>query len=100
MLTPVDHPTSTCSSGPGEGIVVAAYESKDELRLSDSGIFIVITSGKAYNTVSGNDFSFYHDLNEVVQEEPIEAIDAETRGLMAAIGIVKGQPFAPDDRMK
>jgi hypothetical protein len=104
MLTPVDHPTSTCSSGPGEGIVVAAYKSKDELRLSDSGIFVVIfifdTSGKAYNTVSGNDISFYHDLNEVVKEEPIEAIDAETRGLMAAIGIVKGQPFAPDDRMK
>jgi hypothetical protein len=58
------------------------------------------TSGKHYNTISGNDISFYHDLNEVVQEEPIEAIDAETRGLMAAIGIVKGEPFAPDDRMK
>jgi hypothetical protein len=57
-------------------------------------------SGKAFNTISGNDASFFHDLNAVVQEEPIAAIDAETRGLMAAIGIVKGQPFAPDERMK
>jgi hypothetical protein len=35
-----------------------------------------------------------------VQEEPLEAVDPETRGLLAAIGIRKGQPFAPDARMK
>lgn len=57
-------------------------------------------SGQDYNTIGGNDMSFYDDLNEVVQYEPIEAIDPETRGLIASIGIVKGQPFAPDDRMK
>jgi len=57
-------------------------------------------SGKSYNTVSPNDFGFYEDLNQVVQEEPIDAIDPETRGLMAAIGIVKGRPFMPDPRMK
>ena len=32
-----------------------------------------------------------------VQEEPVEALDPERAGQLAAIGIVKGQPFAPDD---
>ena len=57
-------------------------------------------SGKSYNTVSPNDLGFYADLDKVVQEEPIDAIDPETRGLLASIGIVKGKPFNPDARMK
>ncbi|MEP2927323.1 MAG: DUF1254 domain-containing protein [Bauldia litoralis] len=57
-------------------------------------------SGKSYNTVAPNDFSFFEGLNQVVQEEPIDAIGPEARGLLAAIGIVKGQPFKPDARMK
>ena len=35
-----------------------------------------------------------------VQEEPLDAVDPETRGLLASIGIRKGSPFAPDARMK
>jgi hypothetical protein len=57
-------------------------------------------SNKAFNTVFPSDFSYFENLNEVIQEEPIEAISPEVRGAIAAIGIVKGQPFAPDDRMK
>ncbi len=57
-------------------------------------------SGVSYNTISPNDFSFFEGLNEVVQEEPIDAIGPEARGLLASIGIVKGEPFNPDDRMK
>ena len=40
------------------------------------------------------------EVDELVQEEPVEALDAERAGQLAAIGIVKGQPFAPDDRMR
>lgn len=54
----------------------------------------------AFNTVHANDFSFYEELDELVQEEPVAALDAERAGQLAAIGIVKGQPFAPDDRMR
>jgi len=54
----------------------------------------------SYNTVSPNDFSFYEDLNQVIQKEPIDSLDPETRGLVASIGIVKGKPFKPDARMK
>ncbi len=57
-------------------------------------------SGVSYSTIPPNDLSFFEGLNEVVQEEPINAIGPEARGLLASIGIVKGQPFAPDDRMK
>ncbi len=57
-------------------------------------------SNKAFNTVFPSDFSFFENLNEIIQEEPIEAISPEVRGAIATIGIVKGQPFAPDDRMK
>jgi hypothetical protein len=35
-----------------------------------------------------------------VQEEPAAALNPETLGLLAAIGIEKGKPFAPDARMK
>jgi hypothetical protein len=36
----------------------------------------------------------------VIQKEPIDFIDPELRGLAASIGIRKGQPFAPSERMK
>ena len=57
-------------------------------------------SGLAFNTVHANDFSFYEEVDELVQEEPVEALDPERAGQLAAIGIVKGRPFAPDDRMR
>ena len=58
------------------------------------------TSGIPHNTVHANDFHFYEEINEVVQMEPNEALDAETLGLFASIGIAKGKAFAPDARMK
>jgi hypothetical protein len=57
-------------------------------------------SGVELNTVHANDFSYFEELNEVVQEEPSEALDPERLGLFASIGIEKGKPFAPDPRMK
>ena len=57
-------------------------------------------SGKAFSTIPPNDFSYYEMLNDVVQQEPATALDAELMGPLAAIGIVKGKPFAPDARMK
>jgi hypothetical protein len=57
-------------------------------------------SGKVMNTIPPNDFSFYEMLNEIVQQEPATAYDPELMGPLAAIGIIKGKPFAPDARMK
>jgi hypothetical protein len=39
-------------------------------------------------------------INEVVQSEPATSYDLELAGQLAAIGIVKGKPFAPDAEMK
>ncbi|HEY5930748.1 MAG TPA: DUF1254 domain-containing protein, partial [Burkholderiales bacterium] len=57
-------------------------------------------SGKAFNTIHASNEKFYDEVNRIVQEEPNAALDPETLGLLAAIGIEKGKPFRPNDRMK
>ena len=57
-------------------------------------------SGKVMNTVPPNDWTFFDMLNEIVQREPATSLDAELMGSVAALGIVKGKPFAPDARTK
>ena len=58
-------------------------------------------SGKAFNTIHANDYTFYEHLeHEVIQKEPLDMLDPETRGLFASIGMEKGKPFQPDERMK
>ena len=57
-------------------------------------------SGRAFNTIHANDFTFFEEVDHVVQEEPAESADPEVLGLLASIGIEKGNPFAPDARMK
>lgn len=60
----------------------------------------VNVSGKSFSTIHSMDYNFFKEINEVVQEEPNDAMDAETLGLLASIGIEKGKPFAPDQRMQ
>ncbi len=56
-------------------------------------------SGVYANFVNRADFGYWKLLNQVVQEEPSDSLDANTLGLYASIGIVKGRPFAPGARM-
>lgn len=60
----------------------------------------VEASGKAFNTLPPNDYTFFEMLNALIQEQPADSFDAEILGNLAAIGIVKGKPFQPDARMK
>jgi hypothetical protein len=60
----------------------------------------VEASGKAFNTIPPTDSNFYALLNELVQEQPAGSTEIELTGELAAIGIVKGKPFAPDERMR
>ena len=46
------------------------------------------------NTIPPNDFSYFEMLNDVVQQEPATALDAELMGPLAAVGIIKDKPFA------
>jgi hypothetical protein len=57
-------------------------------------------SGLVVNTIPPSDLSYYELINELVQMEPVGALDPEIMGSLAAIGIVKGKPFQPDARMK
>jgi hypothetical protein len=57
-------------------------------------------SGKPFNTVYPADYRFWELLNDVVQEEPTDSLDQIRLGYYASIGIQKGKPFAPDERMK
>jgi hypothetical protein len=61
--------------------------------------FINMT-GKPFNMVGPADFRFWEMLNQVVQDEPTDAVDATTLGFWVSVGIQKGKPFAPDARMK
>jgi hypothetical protein len=57
-------------------------------------------SGVFHNTIHRMDYGIWEEINEVVQAEPAEGQDPELLGLLASIGIKKGQPFEPDARMK
>jgi len=57
-------------------------------------------SGLAFNTIPPSDHTYFDLINELVQEEPEGVYDSEIMGSLAAIGIVKGQPFEPDQRMR
>jgi hypothetical protein len=56
-------------------------------------------TGSDFNTVHAARYEFFEELHSVIDREPIEFLDPETRGLFASIGIQKGKPFAPDERM-
>lgn len=90
-----------------KGIAVAVRNVKDHLKIyplakkdNPPKMEFISGSGLAFNTIHTNDFTFYEHLNELIQYEPLEMLDPETRGLLASIGIVKGKPFNPDARMK
>jgi len=57
-------------------------------------------SGVPHNTIHRMDFGFWEELNYQIQDENIEGLDPEIRGLLTSIGIEKGKEFRPDARMK
>ncbi|MGB5065720.1 MAG: DUF1214 domain-containing protein [Candidatus Competibacter sp.] len=60
----------------------------------------VEASNVAFNTIPPSDYGFFEMINENVQNEPATSYDVELAGQLAAIGIVHGKEFAPDERMK
>lgn len=57
-------------------------------------------SGKHVNMMYPTDFAFWEKLKKFVDYEPVEAITPELRGVLASIGIVKGQAFRPSEHQK
>ena len=56
-------------------------------------------SGLSFNTIPPSDVGFFELINENIQSEPATSYDIELAGELAAIGIVHGKPFKPDERM-
>ncbi len=52
------------------------------------------------NMMYPTDFSYWEKLKAFVDYEPVETFSPDTRGMLASIGIVKGQPFSPSIEQK
>lgn len=57
-------------------------------------------SGKRINMMYPVDNAYWTKLKEFVDYEPVSAIDPELRGVLASIGIVKGEPFEPTEKQQ
>ena len=57
-------------------------------------------TGRSFNTIPPSDYGFFEMINENVQNEPATSYDVELSGQLAAIGIVHGKRFEPDERMR
>lgn len=68
------------STGPRENIAVNA-------------------SGLGINSLPPEDGSVFEMLNNIIQHEPTELFNPEMLGRLATLGIEKGKPFNPDERM-
>lgn len=105
--TPTNRVWTFMRGSIANGLDVAVRNIKDKLKIyplsakdAPRPMEFINASGKSFNTIHSNDFSFYEHLAHVVQNEADGLLDDETRGLFASIGIEKGKPFAPDARMK
>src|SRR5262245_30435927 len=61
---------------------------------------VVDVSGQPFDTIHPTDIRYFEDLAEMIDYEPVDAVDPEVGALLAEIGIEKGKPFTPDQRMR
>jgi hypothetical protein len=89
---------------PGSYGTSIAQALEGEVRLAGEpevpAMTFIEATGASVNTIPPSDYGFFEMLNANVQQEPATSYDPELAGQLAAIGIVKGKPFAPDARMK
>lgn len=52
------------------------------------------------NTLPVYDMTYFEDLNTVIQREPVLAQDKVMMGMLASLGMIRGQPFEPDASME
>ena len=57
-------------------------------------------SAKPANMLVTQDISYFQNLKEFIDYEPVDREDFAMRGMMATLGVIKGEPFSPDARMQ
>ncbi len=53
-----------------------------------------------YNSLPVYDYTFFQDMNDVVQNNPVRPQDKAMVELLKALGIEKGKPFEPNEEQK
>ena len=61
---------------------------------------VVSASFTASDSTHPRDIRYFERLHQMVQYEPASAFTAEELGLLRSIGIVKGAPLRPDERLR
>ena len=56
--------------------------------------------GKLLEMTPVLDKTIYREIHEIIEEEPVETYNLAMMGLLAKIGICKGQPFKPSDELQ
>ncbi|MCR9115748.1 MAG: DUF1254 domain-containing protein [bacterium] len=92
----VDGSTKTAVDATKKQFRVYPLSQKDD----PPAMNFVNVSGKFHNTIHRMDYGYWEELNEVIQREPVDALDPEILGWLATIGIEHGKAFDPDPRMK
>jgi hypothetical protein len=90
------------TTGRGEA-ALAYYKEHFKVRPLGEGASepgIVSASFKPADSTHPRDMRYFERLDAMVQYEPLSAFTAEELGLLGALGIVKGAPFEPDERMR
>jgi hypothetical protein len=92
----VDGKTDTAVAAFKNGLRIYPLAMKD----NPPEMEFINLSKRSYNTIHANNYEFFHEIDEVIQREPVSMMDPELLGLAASIGIQKGAKFDPDPRMK
>ena len=95
---------SPAADGSTEGVVAEIKDGLNIYPLSQADnppaeTFINV-SGVQYNTVHANNAEFFDEIHTALENNPEGAFAPEILGTFASIGLKKGQPFTPDERMK
>lgn len=54
----------------------------------------------SYNSLPVYDYTFFQDMNDVLQNNPVREQDKAMVALLAGLGIEKGKPFKPNEEQK
>ena len=57
-------------------------------------------SGVPVNMLPASDGGAFDQLKQLIDEEPNSIADPDWLGMLASIGIIKGQPFTPDEKTR
>lgn len=61
---------------------------------------IVMVDDKGMNSIAPRGFSYWEEVADIINQEPVDERDRFFHAMLAPLGIEKGKPFQPDDRQK